>query len=366
MPIDYQTSIPGIDDNELEMLRQRLQQNVLNNNLQQAPDSSMKNTVMDLGAGLTDILSRGAAMPSPLDAITGIKTAQITPTNALATIQAQRSAQAQSTRQKALDDQSLLKNLEDIATTRSAKQASLSQQEQAQSDRMSNAQKDRELRQSLGELSASTRSGNEDKKRFTLLSNEIDPNRARTGNLGKAQAMVNSAERINGIFDQFPDYNIPKGQTNELAGAVAGLINGGSAQSQHQINTVTPSSLVGDANGIAGWLTNNPRGLEQQNFMRLLQDTANREGNIARGQVKAAQIQKLPAFSDLKESNPGKYNAIVRGFHITDEDIAKYGSDLQGNAQAPENKYTPDVLKYATDHNITPDQALQIKIKRGG
>jgi hypothetical protein len=194
------------------------------------------------------------------------------------------------------------------------------------------------------------------------LKDDLDPNKARGGNLAKSQSMINSADRIDALFKQFPDGNIPAAQTSELANATAALINGGSAQSQHQINSIVPSSAVGDANKIMSWFTNNPRGQDQQKFMQQLHDTAGREKDTASNQVKEAQVQRLAAHSLLKKKNPELYNSILQGYQLDpDKDIDEKG---QYRKPSDDAKFSSDVVNYAKTHGITNQEAQGIKDKR--
>jgi hypothetical protein len=162
-------------------------------------------------------------------------------------------------------------------------------------------------------------------KMAKAMRDSLDPNLGRAGNMGKNQARVDAADRVDALFKQFPDYNIPKGQTTELTSAIAGLINGGSAQSQHQIDAMTPSSMKGDVNAIAAWLTNEPRGQGQQEYMKLMHETAVREREIAQNQVKSAQIQRLSSHKRLREIDPATYNDILSSYGIDPKEIDEKG-----------------------------------------
>ena len=152
---------------------------------------------------------------------------------------------------------------------------------------------------------------------------------ARSGNAGKVQAVINSADRLNGLFSQFPDGNVPKGQTTELATAVAGMISGGSPQSQHQIDMMVPSTMKGNAADIASWFTGDPKGREQQAFIHQLQDTTNRELEIAKTQKKQWQLETLADWEHLRNSNPDRFARMVK---------AKTGFSLEDLEKQPEQK----------------------------
>lgn len=170
-----------------------------------------------------------------------------------------------------------------------------------------------------GKLQAIQTKGAVGNKDWGKLSDALDPNKARGGNLAKVQQMINSSDRIHGLFNQFPDGNIPAAQTTELASAVAGLISGGSPQSQHQINQLVPQSAQGKASDMVAWFTGNPTGRQQQAFIQVLKESSERERNIALQQKAEAQRARLPQFEYLKESDPEKYSKILHGYGVDEE-----------------------------------------------
>lgn len=137
-------------------------------------------------------------------------------------------------------------------------------------------------------------SGKGENKQLLDYGKEIDPTAARAGNLAKVDATYKASQRVDALFKQFPDYNIPRTQTSELATAGAALVNSGSAQSQEAIRNNTPESLRGDWNKTVGWLMNNPQGLEQQALMKSLHESALREKDVA--------LQQINDSLDLKDS----------------------------------------------------------------
>lgn len=162
-------------------------------------------------------------------------------------------------------------------------------------------------------------------ERFTAFGKYIDANASRAGNFGKMAAMDQASQRIDKLFGQFPDYNVPKSQTAELATATAGMISGGSPQSQHQIDLLIPSSLRGDSNAIAAWVTNKPRGQQQQAFMKLMHETAKREGDLARDQMAKVITGRIGEFSDLNEKDRNRYLEILENKGINPNTITKSG-----------------------------------------
>lgn len=197
----------------------------------------------------------------------------------------------------------------------------------------------------------------ETNKEVKALKDDLDPNKARGGNLAKSQAMINSADRVQTLFSQFPDGNIPAAQTHELASAVASLVSGGSSpQSQQQINSIVPSSARGNAEAMISWLTNEPRGQQQQKFMQLLQHTAEREKALAQRQVKIAQIQRLSAYENLKQKNPKIYNGILSAYGISPDEIDESGR----YRELPQQGGHAGLIESASVKMIAPDGSIRM------
>lgn len=170
-------------------------------------------------------------------------------------------------------------------------------------------------------------------KRLQALKDDLDPNKARGGNLAKSQSVINAADRLGAMFKQFPDYNIPKAQQTELVSAFGAILNGGSAPLQSQMEELVPKSAMGDANSLAAWVTNDPTGQQQQKFMQLLHESVGREREVADNQVKSAQVQRLSAHQLLQKTNAQGYASVLDAYGIKPENIknGKYVPSGQGD-----------------------------------
>lgn len=137
------------------------------------------------------------------------------------------------------------------------------------------------------------------------MGEDLDPTRFRSGTLKDNQKRIDAAGRVNALFEQFPDYNIPATQTRELSTAVANLLTNGGTTAVTQINELVPHTMAGSGYKMAEWVTNNPTGLQQQKFMMMLHDTAKREEQAAQGQITKAQFEKAyTTHAKLKEKDP--------------------------------------------------------------
>lgn len=206
------------------------------------------------------------------------------------------------------------------------------------------------------------------------FSDALDPNKARGGNLAATQKLINSTDRIHGLFEQFPDGNIPAAQTTELATAVAGLISGGSPQSQHQIDEIVPQSAAGNAQKMISWLMDQPKGLQQQKFIQTLRESSQRERDIAIRQKGEAQRSRLTAFENLKAADPDRYQRMLDSFGVTEGPppgtASAHGlvgggltASPPGLMGAPQQQ-DPDAVKAAKLWNMPYDQAKVILDKR--
>ena len=100
-------------DDELEVLQRRLLQKQLTGALQEAPEDSFQQVAPILG-GAVDILSRaGIQSADPVEIMTGIKIPRAEPTQAEKSVRAIMADRATKTRQKALDEMTLLKSIDE-------------------------------------------------------------------------------------------------------------------------------------------------------------------------------------------------------------------------------------------------------------
>lgn len=185
--------------------------------------------------------------------------------------------------------------------------------------------KKREFQQQIDLVNAKNNAAgkekNQDKKTLADLQKDLDPNQARAGNLGTSQKMLNAADRVDALFKQFPDYNVPKAQTTELASAVGALVSGGSIQSQKQLDELTPESLHGKAQAQLSYIFNDPKGLGQQKFMKLMHETALRERAVAEKQVRQAQVQRLGKYQEFADKHPEVFNGVLKNYGINPDYI---------------------------------------------
>lgn len=211
-------------------------------------------------------------------------------------------------------------------------------------------------------------------KDWAKMGDDLDPTKNRQGTYGDANKLLNSTERLDKIFQQFPDGNIPGPQMAELANATAALYGGGSAQSQHQIDSIIPHSLVGDVRGIESYFANMPIGKDQQKFVSLMKDTSDREKQYAQDIMHKNAGAKLGKYEGEYNQDPNHFARLAKDRGINPDEIDSYGHFIPGKTglmnpgqpQAQAKTISQDqVNAYAKQHGLNPDQAAQIFKGRG-
>lgn len=131
----------------------------------------------------------------------------------------------------------------------------------------------------------------------------LKPQAERLNRIGRAEALVAQMSKQKGAGDTR--------QMRELATSLATVLTGGNVVAQSQIEELVPRTYKGNAMAFLEKLSNNPTGLEQQEFISRLADTLGREKQTINTQINAAQNQALPAMGVLKQRNPQGYQGLI-------------------------------------------------------
>lgn len=155
-------------------------------------------------------------------------------------------------------------------------------------------------------------------KEFSKLVDDINPNRARSGELGKLQSRINAAGRVDALYAASQGNPNPV-QMRELGTTVANMLTMGSQTAVAQIDELVPDTMKGDSNKIKQWLSNNPTGLEQQQFAKQYFELAGRERKQSAHQLKLAQYDAIAKKAHLEGQNPSMFKQLFRGDLKQDE-----------------------------------------------
>ncbi len=215
----------------------------------------------------------------------------------------------------------------------------------------------RKQRESLQHESAATRRQRqlemdkykEDKLNDDLIrrmQNDLDPDKARGGNFAKNAARVQQADRLKGLYTEANGdiRNLDSRQLEEMSLGMAKLLSDTGASGRAQVEALVPKSVWGDGKKLAEWLTNDPKGTDQIEFVKRMAETIEREREIASNQVKSAQVSRLSAFEKLKHRDPDRYNQIIQAYDIDPAQIdenGRYKPAVKEAAQKPVRMIDP-------------------------
>ncbi len=180
---------------------------------------------------------------------------------------------------------------------------------------------------------------------------------ARSGQAGSVQGKINSAEAAEQLIDQGKGQKggLDSRQIEELAQSTSKLLGGG-AQASARIEALVPHTMWGRAQSLKEWITNDPTGTGQEEFVKRMAETVAREKALAVDQMKQFQIEGLPAHARLKNKNPELYNSILEAKGIDPAMIDKSGRYKKAAPAA-------DVGSF--DH-LSDDQLAELYKKAGG
>lgn len=180
-------------------------------------------------------------------------------------------------------------------------------------------------------------------KEFVQLYDSLDPTKGRAGQFGEQYKIVAQADRLGGLIDKSKyGMNLTGPEMEELALGTARLLAGAGGTSRSQIEALVPSSARGKVSDMIGWITNNPTGRQQQEFVKRTKGLLDREKALAQDKLEATIRQRAKARGHLKTSDPGLYEEAVNSALET---FAGRGAKAQA---APSQD--PEVQKYADEH----------------
>lgn len=153
----------------------------------------------------------------------------------------------------------------------------------------------------------------------------------RSGQAGIVQGKINAAEAAQALIDQGrnQDGGLDSRQIEELAQSTSKLLGSGTTASA-RIEALVPHTFWGNAQSLKEYLSNNPTGAGQQAFVKRLEETVQREKELAQTQQRQYQIEGLVPHQGLKKRNPDLYNQILQSKGIDSSMI-----DVKGRYKAP-------------------------------
>lgn len=139
----------------------------------------------------------------------------------------------------------------------------------------------------------------------------LDPNKPRSGTLGKNQERMNTFARLKALaLDKGGNVmNLSPQQVNELyAGLDAAITSNPSIAGRHELTPESKSKWIADK---VQWLRDKPQGANQQAFIHQVMDTADREIGVVSKQIRDAQIADVPSSYHLRARHPERFDALL-------------------------------------------------------
>lgn len=168
---------------------------------------------------------------------------------------------------------------------------------------------------------------------FTKFGDAISPVRGR-GSLNKGyQTRIDSAEQLDALLHNAGGgiINATPQQVREAGTALAKLISSG-AMSEHQIEELTPSSFAGQWANLKQKVMNEPQGSDAQGFLQNMLETAARETNLAKQQLRNGQLTAVPGFAHLRKVDKARFDAMLQAVKIDPASVDDNGLEIKAAA----------------------------------
>jgi hypothetical protein len=150
--------------------------------------------------------------------------------------------------------------------------------------------------------------------------------------LGKAALKLQSSEAIETLASSYKNLNqLDTRQINEIARSLDSLLAGGAATVSGTEHLV-PKSALASGSKLMEWISSNPQGAQQGEFVKRMLETVGREKELAQKQLQDYSKKKLPAFNRLKQLDPLTYNQLLTENGL-DEDSLKQDRKIAKQAE---------------------------------
>ncbi len=202
------------------------------------------------------------------------------------------------------------------------------------------------------------------------MKDDLDPNKARGGNMASNQKRIDNADRVNALLAQVHNNPDPR-QMEELAISTQALLSSSGSPAAEQVKALIPHTAMGSAQAFKEWLMNDPQGTNQQEFVKRMADTVQREQEVARGQVQKAQKARLSAYGKFKDADPDTYNSIMNSYGLGDpepESKPPVAAPVSASSSGGSNEPSGKVRMLAPDGSVrlVPAEQVGAALQAGG
>lgn len=159
--------------------------------------------------------------------------------------------------------------------------------------------------------------------------------------VGRNQAVVTNAKKIMALGEQGQgqEGGLDKRQIHELAISVGNLLSGGTAAAQSTVESLVPRTVGSDTAKIEEWLTSDPTGTNQKEFVARMMETADRERHLAEEGIKSAK-QDILYNSGLRNQDPARFQKVIEHSLGPNAQIDSQGRYVQ-QPYAPKTRIQP-------------------------
>lgn len=195
---------------------------------------------------------------------------------------------------------------------------------------------------------------------FNQTIQQLESQRSTNPAVGQAEKDLYAAQKAQTIQKLAPN-----GDLNQLSPQMAQLLNSevakiakGGVSDREELQALNPGTLQGTLAKYWQKLSNDPSPANAGAFLQQYQDYA---GGVA----KDAQKVITDHYSRVINSRANQFTPEQKGY-LQDNYLGRFGQSNEGAKSNAIGSYTPDVMNYAKAHNITNEQALQVKQQRTG
>lgn len=127
--------------------------------------------------------------------------------------------------------------------------------------------------------------------------------------------------------------------------AYAKVVSGGGAPSEKQIEELTPHTRGMDWANKLQYYTNHPHDADVGPFLKMLKDSMDTQVDVAHDTLAKARREVLPKHWHLRQSDPGRFDAMLSGFGMDPNQFNEQGLYAPPATAAGANAWSPDKEK---------------------
>jgi hypothetical protein len=181
--------------------------------------------------------------------------------------------------------------------------------------------------------------------RLSKMSKDLDPSAMVRGAFSVSKQVIDRADRLRTLDDAVNAYqagNADSRQIEELAIGMNSLLSGSNTGAQQQVAALVPKTAIGNASKMYEFLSGQPQGTNQQEFVKRMLGTIEREKQTAENQIKITRMSRIAQYNDVAEKDPIGFADVLRSWEIEPEEYAAWKKNgykqpdvaRQGNAVA--------------------------------